>query len=102
MVGFGLRESKPMFTGRSVPLSQESTGSLVPGLIWISLWMCLAVGSMGTLLYQGGFRGAGVVIPMPALALFLWIGGAGIWSILRELIRRRRRSHGPDAGKEPE
>ena len=77
--------------GGPVPLSQRSTLDLVFGFAWLTFCTFLAAVWMGCLLYQGGFRGIGTFILLPAFAFFLWIGSKGIWHTGRELYRRRKR-----------
>ena len=79
-----------MFGSRNpLPPSQHSTASLMFGLVWLLGCTLFAVGWMGWLLYQGGFRGVGVPILLCVIAFFLWIGSREIWAIGRELWRRK-------------
>jgi hypothetical protein len=81
-----------MFGGRSTPLSQRSNKDLAFGIVWFSVWTLIAVGFLGGILYQCGFRGdlVPLVILESTLAFFLWMGLGAIWTFGKELWRRKK------------
>jgi hypothetical protein len=69
---------------------EESTLELILGFIWVFAWTLATVAGPTWMLIAADFRGQAAPI-LAIVAVVFFVGGSGaLWSIGRELFRRRK------------